>query len=1352
MARVFVSHAGEDTPVACEVCCWLVDDGHEVFLDRDVHDGIAAGDDWEPRLHERLRWADAVVCLMTGAYLRSVWCGGEVAVARSRGSLVLPVLLEPGAAHPLLDGVQRIDARRVTGDARAPLRAALNRLDVAGGLGWPDGLSPYPGLRPFTAGQRRAFFGRKDEVTQLTALLRSPAAQAEEAILLVVGPSGCGKSSLVRAGLQPAVADDPGWWTLTAMTPGAAPRSALASELVPAARLAGLSWSRGDVRQRIEDGGLADLVDDLLLAVPGRGRRRLLLVVDQFEELLTQSSATERARFADLLRPVLGRSTQVVATMRAEFLDRLIAAPELATLPTRVHTLQPLGPDALRSVIEEPARLAGLSIADELVARMAADTGTGAALPLLAYTLAQLADGLTRGDALSAARYRELGGVHGTLSRQADAALADAVTAGGRRPSDVIATLLRVVTVDEFHRPIRGRVDRADLPGQAAAELDAFVARRLLVADRDGARATITVAHEAFLSTWSPLAEAITTHAAALRARASVVPVAAEWTQSGRPQANLWEGGQLAAAVSSMGVRLSRRAPPPEDAPRPWWRPWSLWPGLVVPEQVGVTAAVQEFLRASVRRDTIRRGRASAILAVLLIVAVVGVGVAVDGRRAAEEQRRVATARQLLAQADGLRDADPMTALRLNLAAGTVHPDPDTRAALVDALLPGRFAGRVPGHPGTLQPVALAGDVLVSAGDDDTVVLWEVSDPGRPRQQGPPVPCHQGGVTALAVDRDATLLATAGVDGTVAVWTLGAAATAPQQRAVVRTGHTGALRSLAVTPDGRTLAVGSADHRATVWDLEHLDAPPQTLSNHVSAVDAVAFSPTGTILVTAGNDGNALLWDLADRRRPPQRIGPPMRLPAAVTSAAFSPDGRTLALALGDGTAQLRSVADPADPHPVGQPLPGRSDRATSVAYSPDGSILAVGSADATTTLWDVATPASAHRSGPPLAGHSGAVLAVAFARSRSTLVSAGADRSIVLWDLDDPTRPRRLDPAAPHPGGVSAVTFVGPTLAATRTDGTVSTWDTSVSPPPVRDTVVGPTAITALAGAPSGQLLAAAGDDGHASLWNVSAATGPRLVGALPGTPAAALWGLAFSPDGRLLAAAGADHRARIWDVSAPGAPGVTPEQGEWLRAVAFAPDRPVLATASLDGEIALWDVGDPAAPRLLGPPTRGHRGAVDALAFAPHGQLLASAGDDGTVVLWHVGSTPDRIGALLDGNVGAVDALAFSPDGGLLVTAGQDRTALLWDLTDVGAPRRIGSALAGHADAVRSVAIAPDGGFLATGGLDGTVVTWSLDRVDRVRADPTGFACRITGRGLDPTEWTTYVGGLDRTDPCRP
>ncbi|MGH3854167.1 MAG: toll/interleukin-1 receptor domain-containing protein [Pseudonocardiaceae bacterium] len=98
MARVFVSHASEDGECAVELHRWLVGEGHEVFLDRDLRDGIPVGEEWERRLHERLRWADAMVCVLTRAYLGSLWCSAEVGIALSRGSRVLPVRAERGGA------------------------------------------------------------------------------------------------------------------------------------------------------------------------------------------------------------------------------------------------------------------------------------------------------------------------------------------------------------------------------------------------------------------------------------------------------------------------------------------------------------------------------------------------------------------------------------------------------------------------------------------------------------------------------------------------------------------------------------------------------------------------------------------------------------------------------------------------------------------------------------------------------------------------------------------------------------------------------------------------------------------------------------------------------------------------------------------------------------------------------------------------------------------------------------------------------------------------------------------------------------------------------------------------------
>ena len=873
MARVFVSHASEDQPLAARLHGWLVDDGHEVFLDRDLRDGIGAGEVWEQRLYERLRWADAVVCLVTSAYRDSAWCTAEVGIARSLGSRLLPVLAEPGQTHPLLEPSQ-YQYTDLAGDpdaARAAVGEALRRVDAAGGLGWPDGRSPFPGLHPFEADLHRVFFGRRTEVEALASLLRSPAEADGGGVLLVVGPSGSGKSSLARAGLLPVMAAEQDWWTLRPLVPGTDPVAAVAHELAVAGRLLGLDWTLRQVRDQLNhDDGLALLAGELLLAAPGGGRRRrLLVVVDQFEELLTQTAPAARSWFADLLSPALAGPLRAVAALRPEFLGQLLASPELADLPARIFTLRPLRREALTSVIEGPADLAGIGVDAELVATLVADTGTGEALPLLAFTLAQLADGVGRGGQLSRARYDQFGGVRGALISQADAALADAMAASGRTCDQVIAGLLRLVTVDEQGRPVRWRVDRDELPERVRIELDAFVARRLLTTDADSGTAVLAVAHEAFLSAWPPLAAAVTGAAAGLRARRAVEQAAEEWDDAARPPSRLWERGQLAAAVAGTGAHFQTaphaRLPPARKR-------------TLVTDAVEMSPRARDFLHLSIRRDRRRRRRASTVLSVLLTLAVAAASLAFIQQRAAQQQQRIATARQLITQAEAARDTTPRTALLLGIAAYQLDPGAETQASLLNTLTATHYAGTLTGHTGP--------------------VLW------------------------VAFSPDGRTLATGSSQGTVILWDMADRAARPARLPVPRVGHTNTPASVAFSPDGRTLAVGSAQGMVILWDVTDPARPAllgHPLAGHTGPVLSVAFSPDGRTLATGSSQGTVILWDLTDRARP-HPLGKPLTSHTGyVSSVTFAPDGRTLATATDGFTVILWDVADRASagPHSV---------------------------------------------------------------------------------------------------------------------------------------------------------------------------------------------------------------------------------------------------------------------------------------------------------------------------------------------------------------------------------------------------------------------------------------------------
>jgi hypothetical protein len=223
VAHIFISHAGADSTAAATVRHWLVDDGHETFLDRDIDDGVLPGDEWETLLYAELRKADAVVCIVTPAYLKSVWCADEIGAARGLGSVLLPLQFSgEDVRHSLLSPIHDVDAVRDPEGARERLRAKLASIDGTGGRGWPDDRSPYPGLRSFELSDHRVFLGRRMEIDRIAEELRSPASRSAAEILAVVGPSGCGKSSLVGAGVLPRIASESAFVPLAPIVPGTA--------------------------------------------------------------------------------------------------------------------------------------------------------------------------------------------------------------------------------------------------------------------------------------------------------------------------------------------------------------------------------------------------------------------------------------------------------------------------------------------------------------------------------------------------------------------------------------------------------------------------------------------------------------------------------------------------------------------------------------------------------------------------------------------------------------------------------------------------------------------------------------------------------------------------------------------------------------------------------------------------------------------------------------------------------------------------------------------------------------------------------------------------------------------------
>ncbi|MGH3871874.1 MAG: WD40 repeat domain-containing protein [Pseudonocardiaceae bacterium] len=186
---------------------------------------------------------------------------------------------------------------------------------------------------------------------------------------------------------------------------------------------------------------------------------------------------------------------------------------------------------------------------------------------------------------------------------------------------------------------------------------------------------------------------------------------ATEWHDDGQPPTRLWTGGQLAAAMTDTGTRRHAR------------------PAGLTTDRVDLSPKAHKFLHASFRRDRFQRRRASIVLSVLLILALVGAGVAVVRQLDAQHQLRIATARQLIAQADAVRYTDPRTALQLAIAAQRLHPGGETLARLVHTLMTTHYAGTLTGHTGSVSSVTFAPDgrTLATGSNDGTVIMWDLT-------------------------------------------------------------------------------------------------------------------------------------------------------------------------------------------------------------------------------------------------------------------------------------------------------------------------------------------------------------------------------------------------------------------------------------------------------------------------------------------------------------------------------------------------------------------------------------------------------------------------------------------------
>lgn len=1234
---------------------------------------------------------------LQGALMLALYRGGRGAEALAVYEGIRTSLGERLGADPD-PALLRLHERILTQDPALqapPAPAHVDRTDLR---------NPYKGLRAFTVEDAGDFFGRGEPVERLAeALIR-------RTFVVVTGASGCGKSSVVRAGLVPTLVSR-GWHVLT-MVPGAYPFESL-RDAVSTTSAAQVRWHSDDL--------------DVLrtLQAVSADDQRVLLVVDQVEELLTQAGTSARQRFLANLATVAddpaGRCA-VLLTVRADFLDRALADPTIGEhVADALVTIAPLGPAEVAEAAVGPAARVGASLEPELVGELVADMADQpGALPLFEYALTELFD-LHSGGVLTAAQYRRLGGLRGALARRAE------TTLESLEPDEKTAAesaFLRLVTVVESGAATRRRVRRAELESIDASVprvLDAFDRARLLTFDRHpiSSEPTVEIAHEALISEWPRLRAWVDSAQDDLRRRRMLNEAVQEWVDADRDDGFLISASRLAS-----------------------YDDWPHTPAVQpTREEAEFLARSREERRARHREKRRATQRLRGLVVATTVIALIASGLAVlavERAGEAEAAADAARAREMSQASAAVLDSDSDLALLLAMEAVRLAGDtvPEATSALHAAVSQDRLLLSV--HEGWDAELLPAGRVLVGG---ETARVVDVATGATVSEIETPATARL--VTASADGRVAGVFSAnqtvseGGQDRWQSVATIGLHdLTGDRSTALLAAEKADFTSALVLSEDGERLARQSAPNAGglTVTVTETGDRAARRLITpdpDRASRPGIAFTDGAhSVLHAIGTRLHAL--DVrVDEWRLLATTDEPMR------DVAVLADGSILT-AHDDGSLRQWS--------PSGEPLATTTvaDRPlTALDVDTAAGRAVTGTDDGHVALWDI-------RSATPqrLSEFTGSTVGIVEVDVRESQV-AGVDRTgrVRVWDTGDTSELGVWDgggPVAISPnGGMLAVAagstspepivyvralpggeeqaMVRPADAPSAVEGTAFCDDSSCLATTFRypDSTWGRhrelLQVTDLA---SGQPVSSVRTD--VLIQGDPALAGPLAAVAVCSDTSTAVvrdWtqpatgdgSSIWPPDPRLVQLSLVDGCGLSVDLSSDGS------------RYAVVTSRPLAGATVYDTASGRQVVA------VTHPP--GQRGSVR---FSPDDRSIVTTGADGAARVWDV--TTGEQAVALAGDGGEVLEAAWSPDGAQVVTSHLDGVVRVWSVED----GRLRSEI-GEYSRAPSIALSPDGRRLATSA-DGVVHLWTTDTEELLEL----AAAKVT-RSLTEGECERY--GID---PC--
>jgi WD40 repeat protein len=1214
--------------------------------------------------------------------------------------------------------------------------------------------NPFVGPRSFQTGER--LYGRARESVELVDLLIA------ERIVLLYSPSGAGKSSLINAVVLPAMQKEgfmlgpvlrvnmeppadctstPGFNRYSYSLMRSLEDSLPEQEQRSAGELAGMSLEQylSDYRSRAS----AQLVN---YAEKGS----LLLVIDQFEEVLRINAADQPAKqaFFEQLGSLLrhDRSLWALIALREDYLAAI--QPYTRPIPNRLsvaYRLDFLDAVAAIDAIQGPCKDSGVAFEDaaakqlvENLRRIRVQKADGSTeeqsgpyvepvqLQVVCHRLWEKA---SEKKVVTVEDVSRAGNIDDALSDYYSEHVAETAAASGVGERQIREWFDRKLITPYA---IRSQVlmepeSSSGLPNRAIKLLqEAYLVR----AENRGHAVWFELAHDRLTR---PVrqnnSEWFAQHLSVFQRQADL------WNLQGKPEALILTGQAYLDAerwVKENPEVLAQPGPEKEffEACREKhrivvrerrmntiirWTALGMFALALAAAYLGYQANKLK-LAAQASEQTAQR---------LALEAVAARDEAKNAEKRADESALIAEVRGLVAQAISKLNVDPSVSVTLALQAikkfEPIQSDQGQLAQEVqDALRQALPATRVEqvlrdpsvdpngivSHEGTVWSAVFdqAGDRVITAGDEGKIKVWDRIE-GKLLQELTVFEPATGsfGVTYITLSPDGKTLAAAAGNGRVVLY-VDDGKSFKLSKTIATSDY--AVWALAFSPDGTRLAIGGAGGFARV---ETLDDPFKSLSleNITTDIRAIAFSPDGAQVATGDSAGVVKLWDSGSGRN----LAAIDAQSGAVGGVAFSPNGKILATAGADD--RIINLWVPTREPKKLLSITGHRDGINAIVFTLDGTQLISASSDRTIRFWDTASG----RPGAVLNGHEDQVYGLALSPKGDRIVTTGKDRTARIWNIAPEGSREYFTFNMGSPIHAIAISPDGSRLAEASEDKTVQVFATGSER--LFYTLQGHNGpVTAVTFSHDGTRILTGSKDGTAKTW--SSADGSELK-TLSGHEGG-VQAVAFNHDDSRAATASEDQTVKIWDPATGNVELTLNSSWGSPLALDYSPDGSILAVGYSGSQVVLWDTTTGKPLKVLS----GHSDAVRAVAFRPpDGSLLASAGDDGSIRLWK--GSGDSIGTKepsLRPRGDAVLALAFTQDGKFMVSGGADGIGTIWNM-DV---RQEAFHIFGQTDRIYTVAISPPAGspspaspdqtFLFTGGRDGTLRmhAFSLDKLVEV------------------------------------